>query len=359
MNLPRTLAQRYRLDRFIEASSSADIYLATDLVHDQPVAVKVLRPPVSGESEPAAHFAREASAATLADHPQAARVLDAGNDGGTQFIVLEAVPGMLDRIVTRTLAKDSRNRYPSARVMGDMIKAVGAAWEIQVPPATRRESPRLIAARRATARFLVIAAVVTLMLVAAMVIVTLRTSEHSANLAAEPALASSQFVVPRPTPDASIPPEPTPTAVTANLVPPPIHLVGLSVPVPTAPAPLATPTQAPAVPTPIPAPKSAPIVARRPVSVPKPASSAVPSPTRAPRTVPVSTPVARTGAAVGSPVAVHSPTATATPPAPSPSPTPTPALSPTPNPTPDPSPTPGPTPAPSPTPTQAPTPSPT
>ncbi|WP_396201295.1 protein kinase, partial [Gemmatimonas sp.] len=90
--LSMALSDRYRLDREIGAGGVATVYLAEDLRHQRPVAVKVLRPELSatlGHDR----FRREITAAGGVRHPHIVPLYDSGEDAGFLFYVVPFVEG--------------------------------------------------------------------------------------------------------------------------------------------------------------------------------------------------------------------------------------------------------------------------
>jgi hypothetical protein len=89
------LDDRYRLDERIAAGGVGQVWLATDLLLERPVAVKVLRPEYSDHPETLERFRKEAKNAGALNHPHVAQVYDYGHSGpgGSPYLVLEFVDG--------------------------------------------------------------------------------------------------------------------------------------------------------------------------------------------------------------------------------------------------------------------------
>ena len=83
---------RYRLDAPIAAGGMGEVWRATDLVLDRPVAVKMLRPGYAAREEDLARFRAEARHAGLLSHPGIAKVYDY-RDGDPPYLVMELVDG--------------------------------------------------------------------------------------------------------------------------------------------------------------------------------------------------------------------------------------------------------------------------
>jgi serine/threonine-protein kinase len=71
----------------------ATVYLAHDAELDRPVAVKVLARNLATDQTFRARFVREARLAARLTHPNVVQVFDAGEDGGSPYIVMEYVEG--------------------------------------------------------------------------------------------------------------------------------------------------------------------------------------------------------------------------------------------------------------------------
>ena len=86
---------RYRLDRHIAAGGAGQVWRATDLLLERPVAVKVLRPEYADHPDTLERFRQEARNAGLLTHPHVAQVFDYGPGGAgcPPYLVLEFVDG--------------------------------------------------------------------------------------------------------------------------------------------------------------------------------------------------------------------------------------------------------------------------
>ena len=94
VDLGEVLAGRYRIDRELGAGAMGVVYAAWHLELDQPVAVKVLSPPVTDLSAATVRFRREVRAAAKIRSEHVARVLDVGAlESGLPYMVLELLDG--------------------------------------------------------------------------------------------------------------------------------------------------------------------------------------------------------------------------------------------------------------------------
>ncbi|NNG17751.1 MAG: protein kinase [Gemmatimonadales bacterium] len=90
--LLQALAGRYALQREVGSGGMAVVYLARDLKHDRPVAIKVLRPEVAVAVGPE-RFLREIEIAAKLTHPHILPLYDSGEAAGFIFYVMPFVEG--------------------------------------------------------------------------------------------------------------------------------------------------------------------------------------------------------------------------------------------------------------------------
>jgi len=86
------LADRYTLERELGRGGMATVYLAHDLRHDRPVALKVLHPELAASLGPD-RFQREIRFAARLQHPHILTVLDSGEAGGQLWFTMPFVEG--------------------------------------------------------------------------------------------------------------------------------------------------------------------------------------------------------------------------------------------------------------------------
>jgi len=92
LGLREGLADRYRIERELGRGGMATVYLASDVRHDRPVALKVLHPQLAATlgSE---RFLREIKLAARLQHPHILTVLDSGEAGGRLWFTMPFVEG--------------------------------------------------------------------------------------------------------------------------------------------------------------------------------------------------------------------------------------------------------------------------
>ncbi len=90
--LVAALADRYRIDREIGAGGMATVYLAHDVRHDRPVALKIMRPELAAVIG-AERFLAEIRTTANLQHPHILPLHDSGAVEGTVFYVMPLVKG--------------------------------------------------------------------------------------------------------------------------------------------------------------------------------------------------------------------------------------------------------------------------
>ena len=86
------LRDRYALERELGRGGMATVYLAQDLRHDRPVALKVLHPELAASLGPE-RFQREIRLAARLQHPHVLTVLDSGETAGRLWFTMPFVEG--------------------------------------------------------------------------------------------------------------------------------------------------------------------------------------------------------------------------------------------------------------------------
>lgn len=113
MDVPQTIAGRFRIEREIGTGGMGTVYLATHLGLERPVAVKIIRREFAGDADVADRFLREARTMAKLRHPNAAMIFDAGNlPDGRHFIVMEFVEG---ETLSQALAREGR--FPASKAV--------------------------------------------------------------------------------------------------------------------------------------------------------------------------------------------------------------------------------------------------
>src|SRR6195952_6059055 len=94
------LRGRYKLEERIGSGGMSTVYRAFDETLERTVAIKVLHHTMEDDPVQLERFRREARTVARLSHPHVVTVIDAGEDEGHPFIVLEYVEGetLKDRI---------------------------------------------------------------------------------------------------------------------------------------------------------------------------------------------------------------------------------------------------------------------
>jgi serine/threonine-protein kinase len=115
------LAERYAIERELGTGGMATVYLAQDVRHERPVALKVFRPEV-GASFGAERFAREIKLLARLRHPFILPLLDSGQAAGALYFVMPYIDG--ESLRTR-LVREGRlpieDAVELARNVGDAL----------------------------------------------------------------------------------------------------------------------------------------------------------------------------------------------------------------------------------------------
>src|SRR5947199_6418918 len=90
--LQNSLSGRYVIERELGRGGMATVYLARDLQHERPVALKVLHPDLAA-SLGAERFQREIRLAANLQHPHILGVHDSGNADGYLWFTMPFVEG--------------------------------------------------------------------------------------------------------------------------------------------------------------------------------------------------------------------------------------------------------------------------
>src|ERR1700727_581915 len=91
--LGTSLNGRYRLEARSGSGGMSTVYRAFDEILERQVAVKLMNREIASDSDQLERFRREARAVAQLSHPHVVGVIDAGEDDGRPYIVLEYVEG--------------------------------------------------------------------------------------------------------------------------------------------------------------------------------------------------------------------------------------------------------------------------
>src|SRR3979409_1609130 len=91
--LGTSLNGRYRLEARIGSGGMSTVYRAMDVTLERQVAIKLMNREVASDSDQLERFPREARRGAQLSHPHIVGVIDAGEDDGRPYSVLEYVEG--------------------------------------------------------------------------------------------------------------------------------------------------------------------------------------------------------------------------------------------------------------------------
>ncbi len=118
------VSDRYRIERELGRGGTATVYLARDVQHDRPVAIKVLYPELAASLGPE-RFRREIAIASGLTHPHILPVHDSGGTDSSLYYVMPFVAGeslrdRLEREIQLPVAE-------ALRIAGQVAEALGYA----------------------------------------------------------------------------------------------------------------------------------------------------------------------------------------------------------------------------------------
>ena len=119
--VPETIGH-YRILRLLGQGGMGEVYLASDLILDRHVAVKVLRPEILQDGAARARFLREARAVATLNHVGIAAIYEAGECNGLPYLAMEYVGG-------RTLQAESAGNPLDEQVLLSYAQQIASALE--------------------------------------------------------------------------------------------------------------------------------------------------------------------------------------------------------------------------------------
>jgi serine/threonine protein kinase len=123
------VGQRYRLDHPIGAGSMGAVYAARDLVHDRPIALKIINRSHTADPTMVARFQREGRIVSELRHPNIVQVFAVERIGGDWIMAMELLEGtnLADAISAHTYEVDQ-----AVPVLRAILDAVEIAHEHQI-----------------------------------------------------------------------------------------------------------------------------------------------------------------------------------------------------------------------------------
>ena len=117
------IAERYELEELVGTGGMSSVYRAHDRLLERDVALKVLHPQFTADTDYVERFRREARSVARLSHPNIVTVIDRGEQDGRQFIVFEYVRGenlktLLQRVGPLSEEEAVRLALQIARALG-------------------------------------------------------------------------------------------------------------------------------------------------------------------------------------------------------------------------------------------------
>ena len=144
--LNAVLVGRYTIEREIAHGGMAVVYLAQDIRHHRPVAVKVLRPELAAMLGPD-RFLREIEIAAQLTHPHILPVHDSGEAGGLLYYIMPFVEG--ESLRDRASREGALPVAEAVRILRDVVDALAYAHEHGVVHRDIKPDNVMLAARHA------------------------------------------------------------------------------------------------------------------------------------------------------------------------------------------------------------------
>jgi eukaryotic-like serine/threonine-protein kinase len=121
------LGGRYRLEEKIGRGGMSTVYRAFDTVLERDVAIKLMHRDIAADSDQLERFRREARAVAQLSHPHIVTVIDAGDDDGASYIVLQYVEG---ETLKQRIRRDGEMQTTQALAYAiEIARALGAAHD--------------------------------------------------------------------------------------------------------------------------------------------------------------------------------------------------------------------------------------
>ena len=124
---PGTTIGGFRLERLLGRGGMGDVFMATQLSMDRPVAVKILSAALTSNQAFVDRFLIEVRTAAKLEHPNIVTAFDAGEDAGTYYLAMGYVEG---ETLDERLQRDGPLPEPTVLQMGlKLARALGYAWD--------------------------------------------------------------------------------------------------------------------------------------------------------------------------------------------------------------------------------------
>ena len=117
----------FRIERCLGVGGMGEVFLATQVAMDRPVALKVLPPAVTGNKALVERFLQEARMAGRLEHPNVVTAFYAGTDAGYHYIAMSYVNGI--DIDTRIKHQGKFRERDALQIVRQVAVALDYAWD--------------------------------------------------------------------------------------------------------------------------------------------------------------------------------------------------------------------------------------
>jgi serine/threonine protein kinase len=126
-----SLSGRYRIESLLGQGGMSSVYKATDPNLKRVVAIKLIHPHLSNDTQFIQRFEEEAAAVASLRHPNIVQVYDFNSDQGVYYMVLEFVPGetLQDRLKRLSAQKLKLPMEEAIKYLLNMCDALGYAHQ--------------------------------------------------------------------------------------------------------------------------------------------------------------------------------------------------------------------------------------
>ncbi|MCC6876378.1 MAG: protein kinase [Sandaracinaceae bacterium] len=149
------IGERFRIERELGVGGMGAVYAAIDVHTGAPLALKLMRPELSGDERAVERFRREGAALAAVRHPAVVQVREVGElPDGTLYLAMELLEGeTLSARLTRTGPMSPQELLPIVRGLADALAAAHAGGVIHrdiKPSNIHLPDPRALAAAALT-----------------------------------------------------------------------------------------------------------------------------------------------------------------------------------------------------------------
>ncbi len=126
---PGVVVGDFRIEKSLSKGGMGEVFLATQISLDRPVALKILQQEFVNDRDYVASLFREARAAAKINHPNIVQAYAVGSDGGNYYFAMELVRG--DTLKNILRKEGALPVEKAAKVVCDIANALDVAWREQ------------------------------------------------------------------------------------------------------------------------------------------------------------------------------------------------------------------------------------